>query len=77
MRGERVLIVGNGPSRVGREELIYSWDGPVIGCNGLWRFVGRRFDALVCFDAAQSAAALTAGRPIADAMIVPQQIATR
>jgi hypothetical protein len=55
-----ILVVGNGPSRVGRADLIRAFQnkGAVIGCNSCWKDGDWSPDWLVCFDKEQAKLAL-------------------
>jgi hypothetical protein len=66
--GRDVLVIGNGPSRVG-----HAIDDPrllTIACNAYWREAVPDF--LVCYDAPQSVAALEGGSCSLN-LIVPEQ----
>jgi hypothetical protein len=69
--GRDVLVVGNGPSRMGHDDVLLRFDGSVIACNAYWRDAKREADVLVCYEAKQTEAALrgTFNTPI----LVPQQ----
>jgi len=73
--GRDVVVVGNGPSRVGRSERLHAWADAgkfLIACNAYWR--DRETpgaDYLVCYEAAQAEAAL-AGDPEARVLVAQQ-----
>lgn len=62
--GRPALVVGNGPSRSGREDLIHKFPGVRIGCNSVWKHEWAKdlvWDWLVCWDNTQIADILNGG----------------
>lgn len=72
-RGEDALVVGNGPSRLGHDDVIAGWPGPVVACNAYWMRNVRAPEALVCYDSKQSDAALASGISEQWSLFVPEQ----
>lgn len=48
--GRAALVLGNGPSRDGREDVIRRFQGILIACNGYWKEFTRDPDYTVAFD---------------------------
>jgi hypothetical protein len=67
--GRDVMVIGNGPSRVGHEDVIGRSSMPLIGCNAVWREFVPTY--LVCYEAKQAELALK--HVARNDIIVPQQ----
>lgn len=75
MSGRDAMVVGNGPSRIGHDDLIdraLDRGFAVVACNAYWRDAKRAADFLVCHEARQAEAALI-GAPPGTPIVVPQQ----